>query len=105
MIAGIAGGNPKTTTLNSVVFSRFAVQVDLQYEIDAVELGGLFKTGYIPYGTQAPAPAQYPQALYGTEVFEINAALQKIVCRTPAAPFRPQTANTRRLFHTAPKPL
>ncbi|KAH7369726.1 purine nucleoside permease [Rhexocercosporidium sp. MPI-PUGE-AT-0058] len=37
-----------------------------------------FTTGYIPYGTQVPAPAQYPTNVYGTEVFEVNASLQKL---------------------------
>lgn len=35
-----------------------------------------FSTGYVPQG--AVDPTGYPQSIYGTEVFEINAALQKI---------------------------
>ena len=76
MIAGIAGINPKTGTIGDVTIQRFAVQVALQYEIDIRELGSNYSTPYIPYGTKAPAPAEYPQAIYGTEVFELNTALQ-----------------------------
>lgn len=76
LIAGIAGINPKVATLGSVTFARYAVQVSLQYELDAREKPAEFSTGYIPLG--AVAPDQYPQALYGTEVFEVNDALRKL---------------------------
>lgn len=79
MIAGIAGINPNQGTIGDVTFQRFAVQVALQYEFDIRELGSNYSTPYIPYGTQAPAPAMYPQAIYGTEVFELNVALQEKV--------------------------
>lgn len=35
-----------------------------------------FPTGYVPQGTVAPG--QYPQAIYGTEVFELNTALRTL---------------------------
>lgn len=35
-----------------------------------------FSTGYVPLG--AVDPQGYPQNIYGTEVFEINSALQKV---------------------------
>lgn len=76
MIAGIAGVNPNKGTIGDVTFQRFAVQVALQYEVDIRELGSNYSTPYIPYGTTRPAPAQYPQAIYGTEVFELSTALQ-----------------------------
>ena len=34
-----------------------------------------FSTGYVPNG--AVDPSEYPQNIYGTEFFEINAALQQ----------------------------
>lgn len=80
MIAGIAGINPNQGTIGDVTFQRFAVQVALQYEFDIRELGSNYSTPYIPYGTQVPAPGEYPQAIYGTEVFELNAALRDKVC-------------------------
>ena len=74
MIAGIAGVNPKVATLGSVTFAKYAVQVALQYEFDAREIPANFSTGYVPLG--AFSPSEYPQSIYGTEVFEVNAALR-----------------------------
>ncbi|KAG6907756.1 hypothetical protein DXG01_007510 [Tephrocybe rancida] len=75
MVAGIAGINPKLATLNGVTFARFAVQVALQFEFDAREKPSNFSTGYVPQGSKSPD--QYPQSIYGTEVFELNDALRK----------------------------
>ncbi|KAI1465357.1 putative purine nucleoside permease [Daldinia caldariorum] len=74
LLAGIAGVSPKLGTLGSVALSRFSVQVALQYELDAREMPANFSTGYFPYG--ADAPDRYPATIYGTEVFEVNAALR-----------------------------
>ncbi|MCJ1314312.1 hypothetical protein MMC25_007993 [Agyrium rufum] len=74
LIAGIAGVNPKYATIGSVTFARYAIQVALQYEIDAREKPANFSTGYFPQG--AYAPNQYPGSIYGTEVFEVNVALR-----------------------------
>lgn len=74
LVAGIAGVNPKVATINSVTFARYAVQVALQYEIDLRELPQNFSTSYFPQG--GSAPFQYPGSIYGTEVFELNAALR-----------------------------
>ncbi|KAI0367093.1 purine nucleoside permease [Pilatotrama ljubarskyi] len=76
LIAGIAGISPKVGTLGSVAFARFAVQVGLQYEIDAREKPAGFPTGYFPQGSRAPG--QYPRTLYGTEVFEVNEDLRQV---------------------------
>ncbi|KAG6811702.1 hypothetical protein H0H92_006209 [Tricholoma furcatifolium] len=75
LIAGVAGVNPKVTTIGSVTFARYAVQVALQYEFDAREKPADYPTGYIPQGSKAPW--QYPSTLYGTEVYEVNDALRK----------------------------
>ncbi|KAK7002203.1 purine nucleoside [Favolaschia claudopus] len=75
LIAGIAGINPKVATIGSVTFARYAVQVCLQFEIDAREMPAGFSTGYFPFGTTAPG--QYPQIIYGTEVFELNENLRQ----------------------------
>ncbi|EIM89098.1 purine nucleoside permease [Stereum hirsutum FP-91666 SS1] len=76
LIAGIAGVNPKVATVGSVTFARYAIQVALQYEIDAREKPDNFSTGYIPQGSFAPD--QYPLSIYGTEVFEVNDALRQV---------------------------
>jgi purine nucleoside permease len=76
MVAGIAGINPEVATIGSVTFARYAVQVALQYEFDIRELPSNFTTGYIPFGVDSPQ--DYPQTIYGTEVFELNTALQSM---------------------------
>ncbi|KAH9820429.1 purine nucleoside permease-like [Teratosphaeria destructans] len=74
LIAGIAGVNPEVATLGSVTFARYAVQVALQYEFSQFEIPTNFSTGYIPQGSTVPD--EYPQSIYGTEVFEVNQNLQ-----------------------------
>ncbi|KAL8660367.1 MAG: hypothetical protein Q9202_006638 [Teloschistes flavicans] len=76
MIAGIAGISPKVATLGSVTFARYAIQVALQYEFDAREIPDNFTTGYVPLGSFSPT--QYPDSIYGTEVFEVNDALRQL---------------------------
>jgi purine nucleoside permease len=71
---GIAGVNPRKATLGSVALARYSVQVALQYEIDTRSLPGDWNTGYFAYGCDRPD--QYPIITYGTEVFELNAALR-----------------------------
>ncbi|KAJ7120275.1 purine nucleoside permease [Mycena epipterygia] len=66
----------EVATIGSVTFARYAVQVGLQFEIDAREKPQDFLTGYFPQGTTAPG--QYPVDIYGTEVFEVNDALRRI---------------------------
>ena len=74
LVGGIAGVNPKYSTLGGVALSKYAIQVALQYEFDAREMPENFTTGYLPYGTTLPS--QYPTILYGTEVLELNEALR-----------------------------
>ncbi|CAO2656428.1 Nn.00g052310.m01.CDS01 [Neocucurbitaria sp. VM-36] len=76
LIGGIAGVNPEIATVASVTFARYAVQVALQYEFDVRDIPENFTTGYIPQGSTRPD--QYPQSIYGTEVFEVNDALRKL---------------------------
>ncbi len=76
MIAGIAGVNPEIATTGSVTFARYAIQVALQYEFDAREIPANWTTGYVPQG--AYSPSGYPQSIYGTEVFEVNANLRDL---------------------------
>lgn len=75
-VAGIAGINPEVATICSVIFARYAIQVAMQYEFDPREIPANFSTGYIPQGSESPD--EYPQSVYGTEVFEINQDLQKM---------------------------
>lgn len=74
LIAGIAGVNPYQGTTGTAAFARYAVQVALQFEIDAREIPSNWSTGYFPFGTFAPY--EYPTIIYGTECFELNLALR-----------------------------
>lgn len=74
VVGGIAGVNPKYSTLGGVALSRYVIQVALQYELDAREKPDNFSTGYFAYGTEEPN--EYPTTIYGTEVFEVNDALR-----------------------------
>ncbi|KAH8899165.1 NUP-domain-containing protein [Thozetella sp. PMI_491] len=76
LVGGIAGVNPKYSTLGGVALAKYAVQVALQYEFDAREMPENFTTGYLPYGTYLPS--EYPTILYGTEVLEVNEALRDV---------------------------
>lgn len=76
LIAGIAGISPRVGTIADVAFAKYATQVALQYEFDAREIPSNFSTGYVPQGSQHPD--EYPKAIYGTEVFELNEALRDV---------------------------
>ena len=76
MIAGIAGVSPEVATICSVTFARYAVQVALQYEFSQFEIPTNYTSGYIPQGSTDAS--EYPQSIYGTEVFEVNQNLQKL---------------------------
>ncbi|KAL3440075.1 purine nucleoside permease-domain-containing protein [Aspergillus insuetus] len=76
LIADIAGKSPKHGSTGSVTFPRFAVQPELQHEIQIRELPANFSTGYIPQGSTRPGV--FPKTVYGTEVFELDARLVDI---------------------------
>ncbi|SCV73346.1 BQ2448_7272 [Microbotryum intermedium] len=75
LIAGIAGVNPYAGTLGSAAFARFAVQVALQYELDARQMPSNWTTGYWMKSTRAPGQLAATKELYGTELFELNTNL------------------------------
>ena len=79
IVSGIAGVNPKHGTLGSVAIVKYAVQVALQYEIDARSIPEDWETGYLAFGTKKPF--EYPSIIYGTEVFELNEALRDVAAR------------------------
>lgn len=76
LIAGVGGISPKVGTLGSVVLAKYAIQIDLQYELDAREIPSEWKTGYFPQGSHSPD--EPPQTLYGTEVYELNENLRSV---------------------------
>lgn len=77
LISGIAGGEPQYTTLGSVTFAKYAVQVALEYQVayqDFINTHANWTSGYWAYGTEDPWT--YPGNVYGTEVFEVNEKLR-----------------------------
>ncbi|PHH73014.1 hypothetical protein CDD82_5692 [Ophiocordyceps australis] len=75
LLSGIAGVSPRQATVGGVALARFAVQVALQYELDARSLPNPdWPSGYFAYGRDRPL--QYPCVTYGTEVFELNVGLR-----------------------------
>lgn len=77
LISGIAGGEPQYTTLGSVTFAKYAVQVALEYQVSYQEFittNPNWTSGYWAYGSDNPWT--YPGNVYGTEVFELNEKLR-----------------------------
>lgn len=77
LISGIGGGEPTLTTMGSVTFAKYAVQVALQYQVSYQEFITThpnWTSGYWAYGTTDPW--SYPGNVYGTEVFELNEKLR-----------------------------
>ncbi|UPK93591.1 hypothetical protein LCI18_004526 [Fusarium solani-melongenae] len=76
ILSGIAGGNPRLTTLGGVAFARFAVQADTQMEWDAREIPSSWQSGYVPMC--AKSPNSFPLGVHGFEVYELNDSLRQI---------------------------
>lgn len=77
LLTGIGGGEPTQVTTGSITFAKYAIQVGLQYQIDTKEVQEFhpeWQVGYFGYG--ADGPLGYPDAVYGTEVFELNEKLR-----------------------------
>lgn len=77
LIAGIGGGEPRLTTLASVTFAKYAIQVALEHEVayqDYSQAHPDWPVGYFAYGSKDPW--SYPANAYGTEVFELNENLR-----------------------------
>ena len=74
LMNGIAGISPDAGTLGSVGLARYAVQVGLQYGIDARQAPKNWTYSFWNYGTMKPG--SYPRNFYGTEVFELNSSLR-----------------------------
>ena len=64
MISGIAGINPNQGTLGDVAFSRYAIQVALQYEFDAREIPSMTRPTYIENRIADPRQPTSAQATF-----------------------------------------
>lgn len=102
LIGGIAGVNPYYGTLGTAGFARFAVQVGLEYEIDAREMPSNWTTGYFAFGTTEPN--QYPTTWYGSEVYELNVNLRDRALSLVKTPLNDSTDAMafRQLYNFAP---
>lgn len=77
LISGIGGGEPEYTTMGSVTFNKYTVQVALEYQVayqEFITTNPNWTSGYWAYGTEDPWT--YPGNVYGTEVFELNEKLR-----------------------------
>ena len=104
LLAGDGGISPKVATIGSVAFAQYAVQVALQYEIDAREKPPEFASGYIPQGSTLPN--SYPRYIYGTEVFQLNDALREhalSLARTATLADSPAAASYRIQYANVPE--
>jgi len=73
IVAGIAGGSPDKISLGSASWTRWVVDGDLGYEIDAREIPPSWTTGYIPL--RKSKPFEPPAAPLPGQVYALNKGL------------------------------
>ncbi len=70
IIAGIAGVDPAQGTTGTAAWSRYLVDSDLAWELDARERPPGWSTGYLGINTKTPGVK--PPLGYGSEVYKLN---------------------------------
>ena len=103
LVAGIAGVDPQQGTTGTAAWSRYLVDWDLSWEIDARERPAGWDTGFL--GINTKAPGQKPPLDYGSEVFQLNEALlQKALALSANVTLTdsPQAQSYRSLYVSAP---
>ena len=70
LVAGIAGVDPGQGTIGTAAWSRYLVDSDLAWEVDARERPAGWSTGYL--GINTGAPGAKPDLGYGTEVYQLD---------------------------------
>jgi purine nucleoside permease len=73
MVAGIAGASPERASLGSAVWTRWVVDGNLGYEIDAREIPTEWTTGFVPL--HKARPFEEPVAPIDGQVFALNPKL------------------------------
>ncbi len=73
IVAGIAGGCPDRVSLGSAAWTRWVVDGDLGYEIDAREIPSDWATGYLPL--RKKQPFEQPAEPLDGQVYALNAGL------------------------------
>jgi len=74
LVAGIAGIDPEDASIGSVAWARYLVDGDLAHEIDAREMPGDWKSGYLPLHGHGVKDGAAP--VIDGEMFEINPVLR-----------------------------
>ena len=98
LLAGTAGINPRVGSVGSVAIARFVVQPSAQYAFDARDKPADSSSSFVPLG--ARNSSQYPRKVYGTEVFELNAALRDAaVALARAVPLADSAASAAYKLH------
>ena len=76
LVAGIAGVDPGQGTIGTAAWSRYLVDSDLAWEVDARERPAGWSTGYL--GINTGAPGVKPDLGYGTEVYQLDDRLMEV---------------------------
>ncbi len=99
LVAGIAGGNPRRTSLGSAVWSDWVVDGDLAHEIDAREIPADWSTGYVPL--RKSTPNEGPRTVENGMAFHLNTPLVDWaygMTKAIALPDNPQLQQRRMQF-------
>ncbi|WP_371874418.1 purine-nucleoside phosphorylase [Duganella rivi] len=70
LVAGIGGIDPAQGTTGTAAWSRYLVDSDLAWELDARERADGWSTGYL--GINMKTPADTPPLHYGSEMYKLN---------------------------------
>lgn len=73
LVAGIGGIDPAQGTTGTAAWSRYLVDADLAWEVDARERGPGWNTGYL--GINMKTPTDVPPVHYGSEMYKLNETL------------------------------
>lgn len=73
LVAGIGGIDPAQGTTGTATWSRYLVDADLAWELDARERGEGWSTGYL--GINMKSPTDVPPLHYGSEMYQLNPEL------------------------------
>jgi len=74
LVAGISGVDPQDASVGSAIWAEWLIDGDLSHEIDAREIPGSWKTGYIPLRLSEPYEQPVPKNNEGV-VYQLNPEL------------------------------
>lgn len=103
LVAGIGGIDPAQGTTGTAAWSRYLVDSDLAWELDARERPDGWRTGYL--GINMKAPTDTPPLHYGSEMYQLNEGLLQralAVSRNVTLADSEQARGYRARYHAAP---